>query len=70
VEVRVGVFELFVVVVLLVLWGVVVMVGIAVLVFSSSVDGGGGRGERTEARHRKHSPVPKYFGAGCGWSER
>lgn len=29
-------------------------------------EGGGGRGARTEARQRKHSPVPKYLGAMCG----
>lgn len=33
-------------------------------------DGGGGSGARREARQRKHSPVPKYLGAGCGWSDR
>jgi hypothetical protein len=37
---------------------------------SSMREGGGGSGARTEARQRKHSPVPKYLGAGWGWSER
>ncbi len=35
-----------------------------------SAEGGGGRDASTEARHRKHSPLPKYVGAGWGMSER
>lgn len=31
-----------------------------------SADGGGGSDASTEARQRKHSPVPKYFGDGWG----
>lgn len=39
--------------------------------FVVSDDGGGGRrGAWTLARQRKHSPVPKYEGAGCGASVR
>ena len=33
-------------------------------------DGGGGSEAETEARQRKHSPLPKYLGAGWGYSER
>jgi hypothetical protein len=44
----------------------VVVRELAVEGVSSIVEGGGGRGDRTEARQRKHSPVPKYLGAGCG----
>jgi hypothetical protein len=43
--------------------------------FVVSEDGGGGREDRHEdweesidARHRKHSPVPKKCGDGCGAS--
>lgn len=38
-----------------------------------SADGGGGndvRPDNVETRHRKHSPLPKYDGAGRGYSER
>lgn len=49
-------------------------VGLATVVirvrFVVSAEGGGGRGVRVEARQRKHSPLPKYLGAGCGYSER
>lgn len=34
-----------------------------------SADGGGGSEASTEARQRKHSPLPKYFGFGCGYSD-
>jgi hypothetical protein len=32
--------------------------------FVVSADGGGGRDACTEARQRKHSPLPKYLGEG------
>lgn len=38
-----------------------------------SADGGGGKDvmpDSVETRQRKHSPLPKYDGAGCGYSER
>jgi hypothetical protein len=35
-----------------------------------SVEGSGRREATGEACQRKHSPVPKYLGAGCGKSER
>jgi hypothetical protein len=34
--------------------------------FVVSVEGGGGSEVITEARQRKHSPVPKYLGDGWG----
>jgi hypothetical protein len=57
----------------LVLYGapeMVVVRRLELLSSSSMREGGGGSGARTEARQRKHSPVPKYLGAGWGWSER
>ena len=53
----------------LLLGGPAEMVVVRMLALPSSLsirEGGGGRGERTEARQRKHSPVPKYLGAGRG----
>lgn len=38
--------------------------------FVVSAEGGGGSEVITEARQRKHSPVPKYLGDGWGKSER
>ena len=38
--------------------------------FVVSAEGGGGREAITEARQRKHSPVPKYLDDGWGKSER
>jgi hypothetical protein len=38
--------------------------------FVVSAEGGGGREDITEARQRKHSPVPKYLGDGWGKSDR
>ena len=35
-----------------------------------SAEGGGGSDTSVDARHRKHSPLPKYDGDGCGYSER
>lgn len=45
--------------------GMVVVRRLALPLISLSIaEGGGGSGERIEARQRKHSPVPKYLGAG------
>jgi hypothetical protein len=35
-----------------------------------SAEGGGGSDARVDARQRKHSPLPKYLGAGRGYSDR